>query len=135
MRRGVVADARLYLRLRGVVWVVSVVVFARHSGLYTRGVEEAAQLLLLALSQAVDDATRLLLLLRAHTHTQTWSVCSEAGCMCERMDRLCLCVIFFYSLSGETDRPYAFQALLEPHAYRLFGNLFFNGVLQLFPGQ
>lgn len=55
--------ARLYLRLRGVVWVVSIVVLTWHSGLYTWGVEEAAQLLLLALSQAVNDAAPLLLLL------------------------------------------------------------------------
>lgn len=34
-----------------------------------------------------------------------------------------------------TDRPYAFQALLEPHAYGLLGDLLFDGVLQLFPGQ
>ena len=64
-------DARLYLRLRGVVWVVSVVVFTWHGGLYTGGVEEAAQLLLLALSQAVDDAT---LLLQAHKDVVS-SVC------------------------------------------------------------
>lgn len=71
---GVGMDARLYLRLRGVVWVVSVVVFTWHGGLYTGGVEEAAQLLLLALSQAVDDATQLLLLLQAHKDV-VWSVC------------------------------------------------------------
>lgn len=57
----------LYLRLRGVVWVVSIVVFTWHGGLYAGGIEEAAQFLLLALSQTVDDATRLLLLLKKHT--------------------------------------------------------------------
>lgn len=57
----------LYLRLRGVVRVVGIVVFTRQGGLYAGGVEEAAELLLLALSQAVDDATWLLLLLQGHT--------------------------------------------------------------------
>lgn len=51
----------LYLRLRGVVWVVSIVVFTWHGGLDAGGVEEAV--LLLAHSQAVDDATRLMLFL------------------------------------------------------------------------
>lgn len=59
-------DVGIYLWLRGVVWVVSIVVFTWQGGFYAGGVEEAAQLLLLAFSQAVDDATRLLLLLRAH---------------------------------------------------------------------
>lgn len=57
----------VYLRLRGVVRVVSVVVFARHGGLNAGGVKEAAQLLLLTFSQAVDDAARLLLLLQRTT--------------------------------------------------------------------
>lgn len=52
-------------------------VFAWHSGLYTGGVEEAAQLLLLAHSQAVNDATRLLLLLQAHVG-HMWSGCDAA---------------------------------------------------------
>lgn len=38
-------------------------------------------------------------------------------------------------LNAVTDRPDAFQALLEPHAYGLLGDLLFDGVLQLFPGQ
>lgn len=59
-----VCSAGLYLRLRGVVWVVSVVVFTWHCGLDAGRVEEAVQLLLLALSQAVDDAAGLLLLLQ-----------------------------------------------------------------------
>lgn len=42
----------------------------------------------------------------------------------------CLCFFFFL-----TNRPDAFEAFLEPHAYGLLGNLLFNGVLQLFPGQ
>lgn len=67
-------DVGLYLRLRGVVWVVSIVVFTGHGGLYAGGVEEATQLLLLAHSQAVDDATRLLLLLQVHT-----DICGRCG--------------------------------------------------------
>lgn len=38
-------------------------------------------------------------------------------------------------LCRETNRTDAFQAFLEPHADGLLGNLFFNGVLELFPGQ
>lgn len=56
-------------------------VFTWHSGLYTGGVEQAAQLLLLALSQAVNDATRLLLLLQAHM-----DVCGQ------RVDAYCMCL-------------------------------------------
>lgn len=36
---------------------------------------------------------------------------------------------------GGTHRTDAFEALLEPHADGLLGDLLFNGVLQLFPGQ
>lgn len=68
---------QLYLRLRGVVRVVGVVVLAWHGGLDAGGVEEAAQLLLLALSQAVDDAKRLLLL-QAH-RDKCGSACDAAG--------------------------------------------------------
>lgn len=38
-------------------------------------------------------------------------------------------------ISAETNRPDAFEAFLEPHAYGLLGDLLFDGVLQLFPGQ
>lgn len=93
--------AALYLRLRGVVWVVSVVVFARHSGLYTRGVEEAAQLLLLALSQAVDDATRLLLLLRAHTHTHTRGQYAARKAAFVRGWTDCVCVSFLFPVGRD----------------------------------
>lgn len=90
--RGVGTQAGLYLRLRGVVRVVSVVVLARHCGLYAGGVEEAAQLLLLALSQAVDDAARLLLL-PGHTCGQC-VICGETywmyGTVC--VCRACVCV-------------------------------------------
>lgn len=65
-----------HLGLGGVVWVVHVVVLARQGGLDARGVEVAVQLLLLALSQAVDDAARLLLLLHGGTHTHTHTTCS-----------------------------------------------------------
>lgn len=81
-------DPRLYLRLWGVVGVVSIVVFTWHSGLYAGRVEEVAQLLLLALSQAVNDATRLLLLLQAHMGIQyvvgVWysSVWRRISCAC-----------------------------------------------------
>ena len=60
----------MYLRLRGVVPAVGVVL-AGQGGLDAGGVEEAAQLLLLALPQTVDDAAGLLLLLHSHTHTHT----------------------------------------------------------------
>lgn len=63
-------DVGLYLRLRRVVCIVSVVVFTWHCGFYAGRVEEATQLLLLALSKAVNDAARLLLLLYVHTHTE-----------------------------------------------------------------
>lgn len=72
------AKARLYLRLRGVVWVVRIVVLTWQGGLDTGGVEEAAQLLLLAHSQAVNDAHWLLLLLKTHTHTS--SLCESGVC-------------------------------------------------------
>lgn len=115
-----------HLGLGGVVWVVHVVVLAGNGGLDARGVEEAVQLLLLALSQAVDDAARLLLLLHGHTRTSVQR--SDGGSREDKQD-----------LGREslllTDRPYAFQALLEPHAYRLLGDLLFDGVLQLFSGQ
>lgn len=68
------AKARLYLRLRGVVWVVRIVVLTWQGGLDTGGVEEAAQLLLLAHSQTVNDAHWLLLLLERHTHTHKFIV-------------------------------------------------------------
>lgn len=68
------AKARLYLRLRGVVWVVRIVVLTWQGGLDTWGVEEAAQLLLLAHSQTVNDAHWLLLLLERHTHTHKFIV-------------------------------------------------------------
>lgn len=64
----------LYLRLRGVVCIVSIVVFTWHCSLYAGWVEEVSQLLLLALSQAVYDAAWLLLLLQTQTCSM-WSLC------------------------------------------------------------
>lgn len=52
---GVRCACVLYLWLCWVV-LVSVDVLARQGGMYAWGVEEATELLLLALSQAVDDA-------------------------------------------------------------------------------
>jgi len=112
-----------HLWLRGVVCVVGVVVFAQQGGLDAGRVEEAAQLLLLALSQAVDDAARLLLLLQGGRGAV--SVWTPRVFVKVNEHRVC----------RVTDRPDAFEAFLEPHAYGLLGDLFFNGVLQLFPGQ
>lgn len=125
----------LYLRLRGVVRVVGIVVFTRQGGLYAGGVEEAAELLLLALSQAVDDATRLLLLLQGHTDICGQCVMLYCGLYMCFLELPLGTSSYLCDFCGETYRPDAFQAFLEPHAYGLLGNLFFNGVLQLFPGQ
>jgi len=132
-------EVKLHLGLQGVVWVVSVVVFTWHCGLYAGRFEEEAQLLLLALSQAMNDTARLLLLLWActHTRTQQQSVSSthansdvENTCEFNRKSEVWLCVFCW-----ETNRPDSFEAFLEPHAYGLLGDLLFNGVLQLFPRQ
>lgn len=86
-------SAGLYLRLRGVVSVVSVVVFTWHCGLDAGRVEETVQLLLLALSQAVDDAARLLLLLQAHADIDACEVCA-----CAQL------ILIFFIAKGRTAR-------------------------------